>query len=182
MITGDPEQKKNLSSENNDCTEERKNLSAFASIVAKLQVENIYARPDASDQTTISSQQGPSDTPRNQENVSSSQQGLDNTATSVGTHKKSGHEESSIEKEAWELLRNSMVFYCGSPVGTIAANDPTDPNPLNYDQVFIRDFIPSSIAFLLKAESDIVKNLFSIHFSYRSLVDNSFKSIWKVHW
>ncbi|CAD6203375.1 unnamed protein product [Miscanthus lutarioriparius] len=33
---------------------------------------------------------------------------------------------------------------------------------LNYDQVFIRDFVPSAIAFLLKGESDIVKN-FLLH-------------------
>lgn len=68
----------------------------------------------------------------------------------------------SIEDEAWELLRASMVYYCGSPIGTIAANDPTSSNVLNYDQVFIRDFIPSGIAFLLKGENDIVRN-FILH-------------------
>jgi len=66
--------------------------------------------------------------------------------------------ESPMEKEAWALLREAVVTYCGQPVGTIAANDPTDPFPLNYDQVFIRDFIPSAIAFLLKGEYDIVRN------------------------
>ncbi|KAL3620174.1 hypothetical protein CASFOL_035086 [Castilleja foliolosa] len=68
----------------------------------------------------------------------------------------------SLEDEAWNLLRASMVYYCGSPVGTIAANDPSDSNTLNYDQVFIRDFIPSGIAFLLKGEYDIVKS-FILH-------------------
>lgn len=68
----------------------------------------------------------------------------------------------SVEDEAWKLLRASMVYYCGSPVGTIAANDPTSSNVLNYDQVFIRDFIPSGIAFLLKGEYDIVRN-FILH-------------------
>ncbi|XP_076888656.1 alkaline/neutral invertase E, chloroplastic-like [Bidens hawaiensis] len=68
----------------------------------------------------------------------------------------------SIEEEAWELLRASMVYYCGHPVGTIAANDPSDSSILNYDQVFIRDFIPSGIAFLLKGEYDIVRN-FILH-------------------
>ncbi|XP_044462060.1 neutral/alkaline invertase 3, chloroplastic-like [Mangifera indica] len=67
-----------------------------------------------------------------------------------------------IEDEAWDLLRDSMVYYCGSPIGTIAANDPTSSNVLNYDQVFIRDFIPSGIAFLLKGEYDIVRN-FILH-------------------
>ncbi|KAJ9159809.1 hypothetical protein P3X46_025279 [Hevea brasiliensis] len=68
----------------------------------------------------------------------------------------------SIEDEAWDLLLNSMVYYCGSPIGTIAASDPTSSNVLNYDQVFIRDFIPSGIAFLLKGEYDIVRN-FILH-------------------
>ncbi|KAK9153749.1 hypothetical protein Sjap_001229 [Stephania japonica] len=66
--------------------------------------------------------------------------------------------EDSIEDEAWNLLRASVVYYCGSPIGTIAANDPTSSNVLNYDQVFIRDFIPSGVAFLLKGEYDIVRN------------------------
>lgn len=70
--------------------------------------------------------------------------------------------ESALEKEAWDLLRDAVVTYCGEPVGTIAANDPTDPFPLNYDQVFIRDFIPSAVAFLLKGETEIVRN-FLLH-------------------
>ena len=69
---------------------------------------------------------------------------------------------SEIEEEAWELLRSSIVNYCGNPVGTVAANDPNDKQPLNYDQVFIRDFVPSALAFLLNGEGDIVKN-FLLH-------------------
>ncbi|KAF3779052.1 Alkaline/neutral invertase E [Nymphaea thermarum] len=72
------------------------------------------------------------------------------------------YKETTTEDEAWELLQAAVVYYCGSPVGTIAANDPTDPNILNYDQVFIRDFIPSGIAFLLKGDYDIVRN-FLLH-------------------
>ncbi|CAA2957150.1 neutral alkaline invertase 3, chloroplastic-like isoform X2 [Olea europaea subsp. europaea] len=68
----------------------------------------------------------------------------------------------SIEDEAWTLLRASMVYYCGNPVGTIAANDSSNSNTLNYDQVFIRDFIPSGIAFLLKGDYEIVRN-FILH-------------------
>jgi hypothetical protein len=71
-------------------------------------------------------------------------------------------EESPEEKEAWWLLSHAIVNYCGSPVGTVAANDPSSSQMLNYDQVFIRDFVPSAIAFLLKGESDIVKN-FLLH-------------------
>ncbi|CAM6102680.1 unnamed protein product [Calypogeia fissa] len=65
--------------------------------------------------------------------------------------------ESDLEIEAWELLRSSVVNYGGGPVGTIAAQDPTSTDALNYDQVFIRDFIPSAIAFLLKGEPEIVR-------------------------
>ncbi|XP_057534134.1 neutral/alkaline invertase 3, chloroplastic-like [Amaranthus tricolor] len=68
----------------------------------------------------------------------------------------------SIEDEAWELLNELIVYYCANPIGTIAANDPTSASILNYDQVFIRDFIPSAIAFLLKGEYDIVRN-FILH-------------------
>ena len=49
------------------------------------------------------------------------------------------HKLSKIEKEAWELLRSSIVNYCGNPVGTVAVNDLSDNQQLNYDQVFIRD-------------------------------------------
>lgn len=73
---------------------------------------------------------------------------------------KSTHERqvSEVEKEAWKLLRESVVNYCGNPVGTVAANDPVDKQPLNYDQVFIRDFVPTALAFLLNGEGEIVKN------------------------
>uniref|UniRef100_A0A1D1XZ98 Alkaline/neutral invertase n=1 Tax=Anthurium amnicola TaxID=1678845 RepID=A0A1D1XZ98_9ARAE len=85
---------------------------------------------------------------------------LDTALTS--NHKSHKQRGTIVEDEAWHLLQESVVYYCGSPVGTIAANDPSDANVLNYDQVFIRDFIPSGIAFLLKGEYDIVRN-FILH-------------------
>lgn len=69
---------------------------------------------------------------------------------------------SRVEEEAWKLLRDAVVSYCGNPVGTVAANDPGDMQALNYDQVFIRDFVPSALAFLLNGETEIVKN-FLLH-------------------
>ncbi|XP_057789351.1 alkaline/neutral invertase E, chloroplastic-like [Salvia miltiorrhiza] len=84
---------------------------------------------------------------------------------SNGTIRDTLHESitDSIEDEAWDLLRESIVYYCNSPVGTIAAKDPSEStNILNYDHVFIRDFIPSGLAFLLKGEYDIVRN-FLLH-------------------
>nr|QNM38197.1 neutral invertase [Lycium barbarum] len=59
--------------------------------------------------------------------------------------------------EAWEALRRSLVHFRGRPVGTIAALDSSDEK-LNYDQVFVRDFVPSALAFLMNGEPEIVKN------------------------
>ncbi|KAK9725409.1 hypothetical protein RND81_05G141500 [Saponaria officinalis] len=88
---------------------------------------------------------------------------VDNKKLNGGVEVESSKKKlSEIEGEAWKLLRNTIVNYCGNAVGTVAANDPADKQPLNYDQVFIRDFVPSALAFLLNGESDIVKN-FLLH-------------------
>ncbi|KAK4769665.1 hypothetical protein SAY87_030197 [Trapa incisa] len=62
-------------------------------------------------------------------------------------------------EEAWERLNKSYVYYKGKPVGTLAAMDPS-AETLNYNQVFVRDFVPTGLACLMKSpmESDIVKN------------------------
>ncbi|KAH0468776.1 hypothetical protein IEQ34_002008 [Dendrobium chrysotoxum] len=60
--------------------------------------------------------------------------------------------------EAWEALRRSLVYFRGQPVGTIAAVDHASEEVLNYDQVFVRDFVPSALAFLINGEPEIVKN------------------------
>ncbi|KAJ0976435.1 hypothetical protein J5N97_018400 [Dioscorea zingiberensis] len=70
-------------------------------------------------------------------------------------------EETDAERDAWALLRKAVVRYCGCPVGTVAAADD-GIEALNYDQVFIRDFVPSALAFLMRGESEIVKN-FLLH-------------------
>eukprot|EP00249_Psilotum_nudum_P003196 c16538_g1_i1 orf=448-2250(-) len=59
--------------------------------------------------------------------------------------------------DAWENLRRSLVYFRGKPVGTIAAMDPTE-EALNYNQVFVRDFVPSGMAFLMNGEPEIVRN------------------------
>lgn len=71
-------------------------------------------------------------------------------------------EVSETKKEAWRPSNEAVISYCGSLVGTVAANDRTTSNQLSNDQVFIRDFVPSSIAFFLKGESEIVRN-FLLH-------------------
>lgn len=90
----------------------------------------------------------------------------------------------SIEDEAWELLKESVVNYCGSPVGTVAAKDTTDSNVLNYDHVFIRDFIPSGIAFLLKGECDIVRNfiLHTLQLQVKTLFYCMFVELCQTFW
>ncbi|KAE8010340.1 hypothetical protein FH972_006716 [Carpinus fangiana] len=89
--------------------------------------------------------------------------GQANVGNSEGlSESKVAREESEAEKVAWTLLREAVVMYCGSPVGTVAANDPGDKQPLNYDQVFLRDFVPSALTFLLKGEGEIVRN-FLLH-------------------
>ncbi|OMO53457.1 Six-hairpin glycosidase-like protein [Corchorus capsularis] len=87
---------------------------------------------------------------------------IDNVKGLNLTEPKIEREVSEVEKEAWKILRDAVVNYCGNPVGTVAANDPADKQPLNYDQIFIRDFVPSALAFLLNGEGEIVKN-FLLH-------------------
>ncbi|XP_031377750.1 probable alkaline/neutral invertase F [Punica granatum] len=66
---------------------------------------------------------------------------------------------SPMMEEAWERLKKSYVYYKGKPVGTLAAMDPS-AETLNYNQVFVRDFVPSGLACLMESpmDSDIVRN------------------------
>ncbi|GMP47802.1 hypothetical protein CsSME_00015382 [Camellia sinensis var. sinensis] len=79
---------------------------------------------------------------------------LDTPASST----RNSFEPHPMVAEAWEALRRSLVFFRGQPVGTIAAYDHASEEVLNYDQVFVRDFVPSALAFLMNGEPDIVKN------------------------
>ena len=62
-----------------------------------------------------------------------------------------------LEAEAWRLLEKSIIYYQGQPIGTVAAQDP-ESNALNYDQCFLRDFVPSALVFLMYGKTDIVRN------------------------
>lgn len=61
------------------------------------------------------------------------------------------------EEEAWLLLEKSIIYYQGRPIGTVAAQDP-EVKALNYDQCFIRDFVPSALVFLMHGRTEIVRN------------------------
>jgi hypothetical protein len=65
--------------------------------------------------------------------------------------------KSDLVKEAWNLLEQSIVYFGDRPVGTVAACDPT-VEALNYDQCFVRDFVPSALVFLINGRADIVRN------------------------
>ncbi|XP_012073799.1 probable alkaline/neutral invertase B [Jatropha curcas] len=82
-------------------------------------------------------------------------------------------ESHPVGAEAWESLRRSLVYYRRQPVGTIAALDHS-VEELNYDQVFVRDFVPSALAFLMNGEHEVVKNfiLKTIHLqSWEKIID-----------
>ena len=64
---------------------------------------------------------------------------------------------SSLVEEAHKALEASIIYYRGHPVGTVAALDP-EVEALNYDQCFIRDFVASALAFLIKGKAEIVRN------------------------
>lgn len=78
-------------------------------------------------------------------------------------------EENALEIEAMRILVESLISYKGSLVGTPAAYTPkknrkenertkVSKEMLNYDQVFIRDFIPVALLFLIKGDFEITIN------------------------
>lgn len=60
-------------------------------------------------------------------------------------------------QSAYELLNRSLIYYQGDPVGTAAACDERVV-AANYNECFVRDFVPSAIVFLLSGKHDIVRN------------------------
>lgn len=100
---------------------------------------------------------------RNSENSSRVFEPVDSIYSSGGRsgfdtpRSENGFEPHPTVAEAWEALRRSIVYFRKQPVGTIAALDHSEEK-LNYDQVFVRDFVPSALAFLMNGEPDIVKN------------------------
>ncbi|MEL6494985.1 MAG: glycoside hydrolase 100 family protein [Cyanobacteria bacterium J06623_7] len=62
-----------------------------------------------------------------------------------------------VAAEAWQALESSIIYYRGNPIGTLAACDYSSPS-LNYDQCFVRDFVPAALIFLIRGRSEIVRN------------------------
>lgn len=63
----------------------------------------------------------------------------------------------TLRECAEQILEASIVYYQGRPVGTVAAQD-NETEALNYDQCFVRDFIPAGLYFLTQGKTDIVRN------------------------
>lgn len=59
--------------------------------------------------------------------------------------------------EAILALEDSIIYYRDRPIGTVAARD-REVEALNYDQCFVRDFVPSALAFLMSGRAEIVRN------------------------
>ncbi|MBF2066001.1 MAG: glycoside hydrolase 100 family protein [Calothrix sp. C42_A2020_038] len=59
--------------------------------------------------------------------------------------------------ESWKILEKSIIYYQGKPIGNVAAQDP-NLVALNYDQCFIRDFVPSALLLLMHGQTEIVRN------------------------
>lgn len=61
-------------------------------------------------------------------------------------------------READKILRESIIYHKGRPVGTAAATDPDGLSAVNYNECFVRDFMISAMVFLLRGEFEIVRN------------------------
>src|SRR4028119_2432285 len=66
--------------------------------------------------------------------------------------------EGALLNEAWEKLEASILRYGEEPVGTVAAVPDPSVKIYNYGHCFIRDFVPSALAFLTKGRGKIVAN------------------------
>jgi glycogen debranching enzyme len=70
-------------------------------------------------------------------------------------------------EECWKILDESIIYYQQKPVGNKAAQDP-NLKALNYDQCFIRDFVPSALLFLMCGKTEIVRNFLDITLKLQS--------------
>jgi GH15 family glucan-1,4-alpha-glucosidase len=69
---------------------------------------------------------------------------------------------------AWRELKKSVIYYRGEPIGTVAARD-SNSKDLNYNQCFTRDFAVSALAFLMRGETDVVRNFLTVLVELQSI-------------
>lgn len=60
-------------------------------------------------------------------------------------------------ESAYDVLNRSILYYQQQPVGTAAAVDDS-VEAENYQECFIRDFVPSALVFLMDGNTHIVRN------------------------
>lgn len=102
--------------------------------------------------------------------------------------------QEELEIEALSILVKSLITYKGRIVGTPAAyypekyNDLADKNKkvnkdkVNYDQVFIRDFVPVALLFLIKGEFDVkVDGDKEVHIKGKEIVKNFLEVTLELH-
>ncbi|MGD2183990.1 glycoside hydrolase 100 family protein [Lusitaniella coriacea] len=65
--------------------------------------------------------------------------------------------EKTLQEQAEQLLEEAIIYYRDRPIGAVAAKD-SEADALNYDQCFIRDFVPAAFVFLIQGKTDIVYN------------------------
>jgi len=71
-----------------------------------------------------------------------------------------------ILKSAYALLDSAVLSYKGEPTGTAAALDDRVAAP-NYEECFVRDFVPSALVFLCDGKPEIVRNFLKMVVSLR---------------
>lgn len=69
-------------------------------------------------------------------------------------------------KSAYQVLQESIIFYQGKAVGTVASHDPDAP-AANYADCFVRDFVPCAFVYLLDDQPEIVRNFLEISLKAR---------------
>lgn len=62
---------------------------------------------------------------------------------------------------AHAILDEAILYYNGEPVGVAAALD-TSGVLANYEECFVRDFVPSALVFLMDGKADIVRNFLKL--------------------
>ena len=71
---------------------------------------------------------------------------------------------------AYDLLEESIIRHRSMPVGTMAACDARAA-AANYQECFIRDFVPSALVFLLDGRTDIVRNFLATTLTLRGQLE-----------
>jgi glycogen debranching enzyme len=66
--------------------------------------------------------------------------------------------EKELLSEAWTRLEASVLKFENEPIGTVAAAIDKSTQQFNYGHCFIRDFVPSALAFLTRGQGEIVAN------------------------